>query len=249
MLNKLPKRILLMIAKRVKIPEYDNKDIRKKTIINALNAYFKSVVIQKWFRSTIAYNENCHITMEPIRYPLWGFKYNNKRHYYNLPDFVHYLITRGDFRDPVSREPITKEQVKEISKIYDCIESAGKLDLLNVYESQLRFDTERVIDEQAEILEDTLRNIVTELVEDLIIIETYIDSEETIDVNEMLGPNVYELRLCSEILSNICNQTHIRVINWAITEFEQIDSISEEVNEIVYNLILSLERELENNFI
>lgn len=215
MLDDLSFVYLQKIAKFYNL-KHVNRIKKKNTLIKNLRVHLSIVRIQKWLRKKIAYNERCPISLEYIRYPCWGYKLNNKFVYYNLPDLAYYFVTSGDFRDPSTRNKIIVNDILQISNIIKQFPSMKKIKILKAFKSEEQFILKRQLDEQRDVLDDTIRTVVKEIIDDLITIESNIDRGIDINVHQLLSPKTCEFRICTGILKNICRQSNTNVVQWAI---------------------------------
>ena len=216
---------LRLISKRVNIRNL-SRITKRATMIIKLTRHFAVTKIQRWTRKLMAYNDICPISFELVRYPCWGFKNGIKRNYYNFPTITDYFSTRGDFRDPISRDIVTEKHIKELADIQKAYSHLSSTDITAVFESRQRFEIENEIDEQIEILEDNFRSVVVEIRDDLGSLANYV-GEEDLDVNVFLSPKLYDLKICSGILSNLCPDTHQISIDWAIRTLEETPVVDE----------------------
>jgi len=110
-LDKLKKK-----AKTMRLKRYSS--MRKKILLNTIKEELASKKIQKYFRIKKGINQDkCPISLQPIKYPCWVFKVsNNKFVYYNLKPLVEYLLSSGNFRDPMTRVPFSNENLNSIDK-------------------------------------------------------------------------------------------------------------------------------------
>lgn len=216
----------------------DNK-VHENPLVLKSTLFFNIVKIQRWYRKLISYNEMCPISREIVRYPCWGYKNNGKRTYYNVPILIEYFCSRGDFRDPVSRSKITLKHINEIVKYFP---ELCTVDLVSVYNSKVRFQIEREIEEQIDVLEDNFRTLVNEIIMDLNNIQSFIDDDIETNVDLLLSPKICELKICSGILSNMSNNTHLRVVNWGIEVLSDLKFVGD-VEKIKVCIIEVLEDE------
>lgn len=214
---------------------------KRKTIIRKLNNIYACNKIQRWFRRINSYNYICPISKEFVRYPCWGYKNGNKRNYYNLPVLAKYFSVRGDFRDPISRSDITIKHIKELEKIIRAFPKIN-INIVSVFRSTEKFKIKRRIDEQIEIIDNNFRTLISEIADDLKYIQKFVNTNEDLDVNELLSPKMRDIRMCLQLLSEMCTRTHTYLINWAISTFHI--TFEGEVEKIKIAIIELLEREI-----
>jgi hypothetical protein len=104
---------LRRIAKIYKI-RYISK-IKKKPLLNLLNNYNATKIIQRKFRNRLILNLECPICNEILIYPFVSFKINNSFFYYDFKTIVSYFEKTGDFRDPCTRITISDKKINEIN--------------------------------------------------------------------------------------------------------------------------------------
>lgn len=103
-------------AKRMKLRRYSV--MRKKILLNTIKEELACKKIQKFFRIKKGINQDkCPISLKPINYPCWVFKVNNNKFvYYNLEPLVEYLLSSGNFKDPMTRKPLSEKNLVSIDK-------------------------------------------------------------------------------------------------------------------------------------
>lgn len=208
---------LYEISSRVKIKNL-SRIKRKKTFVRKLTEHFSCVKIQRWYRKAKAFNSLCPISMEYVRYPCWRYPTQLERYtYYNLPVLVDCLLTSGDFRDPISREKITYEHTLEIADIVRKT-NIDRPDISEVFKSKIRFQVERELDEQIDILEDNIRTVTDSIIEDLLTV-----NESNTNIDEIFSPNLYDIKIASGILTNLSNEVHTRVIRWCVNKLKSVE--------------------------
>lgn len=220
---------------------------KKATLITKLCFYFAVSKIQRWTRRIQAYNDVCPISYVMVSYPCWGFKSGKKRTYYNFPILIEYLASSGVFKDPMSRQEITKQHIKELRKIQKSFPNLSSIDIQNIYNSKQRYEIERELDEQISNLEDNFRSIVAELLMDLNSL-VHFTNETDLDVNIFLTPRIYDLKMCSGILKNLCDQTHTIVMNWAISSIKMLKFENTIIEEIQNSIVEFIENDFESDY-
>lgn len=88
--------------------------LRKKELIVSIKKYFSIKKIQRWFRKCMSINDNCIISISPLKYPCWPIKLEKKWIYYNLPDLVDCLLSSGNFRDPYTQRNLTVNELHSL---------------------------------------------------------------------------------------------------------------------------------------
>jgi hypothetical protein len=118
---------LKKICRNLHIKKYSA--LKKSELISLINEHHSILKIQRWTRKVLCKNEPCPISLEPIRYPCFAFKTkNNVLIYYNLHAFKDFLIKTGDFRDPISRTPLTELQLITMDEIDNYSKTINKTD-------------------------------------------------------------------------------------------------------------------------
>jgi hypothetical protein len=88
--------------------------LKLEQLLDILEIYHATVKIQRFLRRKFSADDTCPISLEPVKYPLYGFKTNSKFIYYNLQDLTDYLIETGDFRDPKTRNEYSIKNIVDI---------------------------------------------------------------------------------------------------------------------------------------
>ena len=118
---------LKKICRNLHIKNYSA--LRKTELVSSINKHHSILKIQRWVRKVLSKGEPCPISLEPIKYPCFAFKpRDNVLIYYNLHAFKDFLIKTGDFRDPISRTPISEEQLKSMDDIDNYSKTINKLE-------------------------------------------------------------------------------------------------------------------------
>lgn len=121
---------LKKICKFMHIKKYTG--LKKINIILMINKHLSILKIQRWIRKKLSKNESCPISMDRINYPCFVYKPigTQKLIYYNLSAIKNFLIKSGDFRDPISRDSYTEENLQTmdiIDKYYHKYEKNYKI--------------------------------------------------------------------------------------------------------------------------
>ena len=201
------------------------------------------VAIQRWYRKMNSYGIDCPISMEPIRYPCWGFKSGSKRHYYNVPVIVDYFIERKDFRDPMTKTPLEVQDIEEIDSIVQ--NNNLNLDIKQAYRNRVDFQIDQEYEDRISILEDTIRETVNDILDDLEIIENVIRLDEDLDVNELLSTKTIDLRIYLNTLDSICCNTYQYMLEWSKAKLEDYIPEYEIVDRIKLSIIHYLDVQVE----
>ena len=135
-------------AKCMRLKRYSN--MRKKVLLDTIKKELACKKIQKVFRIKKGINQDkCPISLKPINYPCWVFKVNkNKFVYYNLKPLVEYLLSSGNFRDPMTRVPFSKENLLSIDKTVKSLKMK--------YKSVLKFKNNPDFYRRKKIREETI---------------------------------------------------------------------------------------------
>jgi hypothetical protein len=221
-----------------------NRIKTKKTLICKLRIHLSAIRVQKWVRGLLAYNDKCPVSLEYIRYPCWGYKVNNKFVYYNLPGLAYFFVSSGDFRDPATRNEIFLKDINKLSAILKYYPHMRKIKLLKAFNSGEQFKIKRQMQERRDVLDDTIRTVIMEIIEDLKKIEYNINLEVDIDVQYLLSPKICEFKICTGILSNICQETYIRIINWSIENIKKQSFCSLLVKKLQISLVEFMKKEI-----
>lgn len=237
-MDLLPFNTLKCISKCVNLKNV-NRIKLKKTLLLKLNEHYNTVRIQRWLRRLWAYNRICPISMEPIRYPCWGYKVHNKYMYYNLPVLAQYFVSSGFFADPSTRLALTKHHIQQIHNVLSHFPHMKKIKLLKAYKADYHFKRQRQIEDQRDVLEDTIRTVVTEMVNDLKFIDAYVLSGNSadLDVNQMLSPKTCEFKICTGILKGVCLPTYSRIVKWSIEQLQKETFKSDDVVNIQNSIV------------
>ena len=107
--------ILKNVIKLNKLRFYSK--LNKYGLINLINRHKSAIIIQKCIRKKFNQDSVCPITLCEYTYPFVCIKNINVFKYYSLIDFVEYLNKSTDFRDPLTREKISDESLKNISSL------------------------------------------------------------------------------------------------------------------------------------
>ena len=168
-------------------------DLLLKKFVNLLDTIKKELAckkIQKVFRIKKGINQDkCPISLKPINYPCWVFKVNkNKFVYYNLKPLVEYLLSSGNFRDPMTRVPFSKENLLSIDKTVKSLKMK--------YKSVLKFKNNPDFYRRKKIREETINTYSDQIREIISLIRDKIEDMPRVSQLDM------ELNLSCIYLSN-----------------------------------------------
>lgn len=154
------KKKLINIAKIHNIKNYSS--MNKQNIINIINKYKSVIYIQRQIRHHFNNELICPITLCELNYPFISIKNNNKFHYYNLTAFIEYINkSNDDFRDPLTREPLTENSLKQIENL---------IKYYKIKKTYNRKIWKKKINIRAEFL--TITNCLNEILNDIFKIKT-----------------------------------------------------------------------------
>jgi hypothetical protein len=107
--NVLSLSILRGLCKKYKIT-YSKKN--KNQLIEQLDIFFATKLIQKNFRIHFYKNAVDHITLEKVHYPCFIFRTKiGKCYFYNYESIIRYIMKTGNCNDPMTRIAYTDEQL------------------------------------------------------------------------------------------------------------------------------------------
>ena len=154
------KKTLINIAKLNNIKNYSA--LNKPDLVNTINQYKAIIYIQRQIRNHFNNELVCPITLCELNYPFISIKNNNKFHYYNLIAFIEYINkSNDDFRDPLTREPLTENSLKQIE------------DLIKYYKIKKNYNKKiwkKKINIRAEFL--TITNCLNEILNEIFVVKT-----------------------------------------------------------------------------
>jgi len=114
--NLIKKNDLLKIIKIYNLKNCST--LNKNDLLILINKQKACMIIQRMFRKKICEDKICPITLTAVSYPFICIKNYNTFRYYSLIDFVKYLNkSPDDFRDPISREPLSDNIIKYIESL------------------------------------------------------------------------------------------------------------------------------------
>lgn len=91
---------------------------RRSVLESALAEHHARLRIQRWFRRILGRGESCPVSLEPVRYPCFGFRTASRVFiYYNLGVLKQYLVESGSFADPMTREEYSVETLKQMDAV------------------------------------------------------------------------------------------------------------------------------------
>jgi len=91
--------------------------LKKLELINIICTYYAALVIQRKYRKRITLNDTCPFTLEKVRWPFWGKKSGRGFFYCNLRELSEFLVSSGDFRDPLTRQVYTETELASIEQM------------------------------------------------------------------------------------------------------------------------------------
>ncbi len=116
---KETKHDMYKICKFLRIKKYYS--MNKDEIFLMIKKQCSILKIQRWMRNQIfsKKEDRCPISLEPIKYPCFGYKTeNNLFIYYSLKSLRNYLITSENFEDPSTKGKYTLKQLTDIDNMY-----------------------------------------------------------------------------------------------------------------------------------
>lgn len=156
----LKKKSLVNIAKINNIKNYSN--LNKIKLLYFINKHKAIIYIQRIIRNYLNNELICPITLCELNYPFISIKNNNKFNYYNLLAFIEYINkSKNDFRDPLTREPLTENSLKQIEN------------LIKYYKIKKNYNKkswEKKINIRAEYL--TITNCLNQIITDIFTVKT-----------------------------------------------------------------------------
>lgn len=205
---------LKKLCKLRKISGYTK--LSKNTLLNLLNKHNAAIKIQKFYRKKLINENLCPISMNKIVYPCWAFKPKNSNNfiYYNLVDLLNYLQSSCDFRDPKTREPFSKNNIKDLESLRKHFKVKGPT-----------LETAKKNQEKKKNTEDTILAIERYLDEIVHLIRTNIeDSSEFIDPIYLITFKFYIKKIfkLSQENANIIIDRTITLIHDSIVKSENI---------------------------
>lgn len=219
---------LKKLAKLNNFKSYSNKT--KQDLIDTVVKHYAILTIQRHVRKKLALNTVCPISLESLKYPFWIKKSITKTHkvgyiYYNLESFIDYLVSSGDFRDPMSRELLSE---KDISRL-DILAKTNKIKLYkslkDTKDNKLHYRKIKDREEQIDILIERIRHIFWSIRDK---IENVYNGYENVGELTYYINNVYfpETKHYVEILSKKCPEG----IKYCIISFENAKNIISDIN-------------------
>jgi transcriptional regulator CtsR len=91
--------------------------IKKTDLVNLINNYNASKIIQRYFRLKLLTCNECPISYKKLNYPFISFKVNKKFFYYDFETIVNYFIKSDNFVEPCTRHPISDKKIYEINEL------------------------------------------------------------------------------------------------------------------------------------
>lgn len=89
-----------------------NTKTRKPELIASIRMHDASLKIQRWFRNVSQRHGECPISLEPIQIP-----FKLKCTVYDAVSLVNFFSISGDFRDPISREPLSNVTIQQLDTL------------------------------------------------------------------------------------------------------------------------------------
>jgi hypothetical protein len=223
--------------------------LKKNEIIQKILENLSIKILQRWWRKKKAYNDICPISLDEIGFPCWSKNTKNGRIYYNLESLVNYLLVRGDFRDPYTRENYTNEELVSIDKLV----KQNKLKItksVRKAKDNIRFyRRQKINDEQIDILTERLRQIFSTIrdkledlyngYEDIRDLTNQLDvsyfpiASECFELLNMRHPRTRDICFlnCNKIIHDINMNCHVinhiksMVINWLDSEKKKYNQL------------------------
>lgn len=91
--------------------------LRKSQLESALAEHYARLRIQRWVRRIFSRGERCPVSLEPIKYPCYGYLSKHVFIYYNVNVLKEYLVESGNFTDPITRAEYSPKVLKELDSI------------------------------------------------------------------------------------------------------------------------------------
>jgi len=91
--------------------------LNKASLLSLLNFNGAATKIQRVLRSKIMRYENCPISCDRLKYPFISFRFDGKFFYYDFKTLVDYFIKTNVFKDPLTRNDISDENIIYINTL------------------------------------------------------------------------------------------------------------------------------------
>lgn len=137
-----------------------NRKTKKGLIDNIVNTK-SCIIIQRRFRNYISKNSECPICLDKVSNP-HCYTRTKIGHflYYDLECFTNYLITSGDYRDPITKQEITDEDILKLEKLIKVNKIKLPRSLRRTKQNKLFFRKQKEKEEQIEILCERIRHVI-----------------------------------------------------------------------------------------
>jgi hypothetical protein len=168
-LNNLNVKELKSTSKRIGIKGYSK--LNKEPLICNIVMYIAVKKIQRFYRKSRSVNNICPISLDEIFYPCWSKKTISGNIYYNLEPLANYLISRGDFRDPITRNVYSNDELESIDKLVKKCNLKIKKSVRKAKDNKKYYKRKKDHEEQVDILLERTRFIILtikEKIDDLI---------------------------------------------------------------------------------
>jgi len=156
-LNGLTVKEVKIASKRIGVGGYSK--LKKFDVIDNVIKLLSIKIIQRWYRKKTSNNSVCPISLDIVNYPCWSKKTATGRIYYNLEPLANYLLIRGDFRDPSTREIYSNEDLLQIDSLVKSNKLKIRKSVRRAKDNKSFYRRQRANEEQIDILTERIRFI------------------------------------------------------------------------------------------
>lgn len=135
---------------------------RKMELVSVGVSFLAVRVIQRFIRKRLALNDNCYISLEPVRYPCYPLRVSetcSKFNYYNLEPLINYFSESGEFREPVTRRPLFKTELSKIDLFVRKVKLKTDICLIEAQANLEFYRKKRVFEQTIETIANEARDI------------------------------------------------------------------------------------------
>lgn len=241
-LQKSSVKDVKVLAKRHNVKGYSK--MRKNEILNAIIERLAIIIIQRFFRKKLSLNDKCPISLDDIMYPCWSIKTEKGRIYYNLESLASYLVTRGDFRDPSTRQTYSDKELDNMESLIKSNNIKLNRSIKKAKNNPHIYRRIKDNDEQIDIIQERLRFVSCNIRDNIEEIHRgYADIKEfTTQLDNIMYPAIKDyIRLLYRREKNLIKytiDTMIKIVNDTTFDCQ----VSKHLKNMVIEWLLGLKR-------